>query len=102
MKDPKLAQQSARNEVLKLLSDEELARFSNAGDTNRLAEVQEDLAPEHLDQGAQHAKAQMIIDGSYPSSRCQRCNLDEDPHMHRVAALNRCAQCSAIFDPGMG
>ena len=61
MKDPKLAQQSARNEVLKLLSDEEIARVSNAEGTNGLAEGQEYVDLEHLDRGAQRAKAQMTI-----------------------------------------
>ena len=61
MKDPKLAQQSARNEVLKLLSDEEIARVSNTEGTNGLAEGQEYVDLEHLDQGAQRAKAQMTI-----------------------------------------
>jgi len=57
MTDAKRAEQVARNNILKLLSNEEVAKVSSAEAVSGLTEGGEYLDLEHLDQGVQRAKA---------------------------------------------
>ena len=57
MTDAKLAEHVARDTILKLLSDEEIAKVSTAEAASELTEGGEYLDLEHLDQGVQRAKA---------------------------------------------
>jgi hypothetical protein len=57
MTDAKRAEQDARDTILKLLSDEEIAKVSTAEAASDLTEGGEYLDLEHLDQGVQRAKA---------------------------------------------
>ncbi len=61
MNDPKLSAQVTRDTVLKLLSNEEVARVSNAEGARPLTEGQEFLDLENLGKGAQRAKAAMAV-----------------------------------------
>jgi hypothetical protein len=56
MTDAKRAEQVTRDTILNLLSDEENAKVSTAEAASRLAEGEEYLDLEHLDQGVQRAK----------------------------------------------
>ena len=57
MTDAKRAEHVARDTILKLLSDEEIAKVSTAEAACELTEGGEYLDLEHLDQGVQRAKA---------------------------------------------
>ena len=57
MTDAKRAEQVARDTILKLLSNEEIARVSSAEAAAGLSAGAEYLDLEHLDQGVQRAKA---------------------------------------------
>jgi hypothetical protein len=57
MTDATRAEQDARDTILKLLSDEEIAKVSTAEAASDLTEGGEYLDLEHLDQGVQRAKA---------------------------------------------
>ncbi len=57
MTDAKRAERVARDDILKLLSDEEIAKVSTAEASSGLNEGAEYLDLERLDQGIQHAKA---------------------------------------------
>jgi hypothetical protein len=57
MTDAKRAEQVARDDILKVLSGEEIAKVSTAEAASRLTEGGEYLDLEHLDQGVQRAKA---------------------------------------------
>ena len=57
MTDAKRAEHVARDTILKLLSDEEIAKVSTAEATSELTEGGEYLDLEHLDQGVLRAKA---------------------------------------------
>ena len=57
MTDAKRAEHVARDTILKLLSDEEIAKVSTAEAASELTEGGEYLDLEHLDQGVQRAKA---------------------------------------------
>ena len=57
MTDAKRAEQVARDNILKLLSNEEIAKVSSAEAASGLTEGEEYLDLEHLDQGVQRAKA---------------------------------------------
>jgi hypothetical protein len=61
MTDAKRAEQVARERILKLLSNEETARVSNAEGASRLREGTEYLDLEHLEQGVQRAKAATAV-----------------------------------------
>ena len=61
MNESSRSAQVTRDTVLKLLSDEEVARVSNAEGAKPLSEGQEYLDLEHLGKGAQRAKAGMTI-----------------------------------------
>ena len=56
MTDPKRAEHVARETILKLLSNEEIARVSTAEGASRLTDGEEYLDLEHLDQGIQRAQ----------------------------------------------
>ncbi len=57
MTDAKRAEHVARDNILKLLSNEEIAKVSTAEAASGLTEGGEYLDLEHLDQGVQRAKA---------------------------------------------
>ena len=57
MTDAKRAEHVTRDTILKLLSNEEIARVSTAETASGLSEGEEYLDLEHLDQGVQRAKA---------------------------------------------
>jgi hypothetical protein len=57
MTDAKRAEHVARETILKLLSNEEIAKVSMAEAASGLTEGKEYLDLEHLDQGVQRAKA---------------------------------------------
>ena len=57
MTDAKRAEQVARDDILKVLSGEEIAKVSTAEAASRLTEGGEYLDLDHLDQGVQRAKA---------------------------------------------
>jgi hypothetical protein len=57
MSDAKRTEQVARDAILKLLSDEEIAKVSTAEAASDLTEGAEYFDLEHLDQGVQRAKA---------------------------------------------
>lgn len=57
MTDTKRAERVARDAILKLLSDAEIAKISTAEAASGLTEGGEYLDLEHLDQGVQRAKA---------------------------------------------
>ena len=57
MTDAKRAEHVARDTILKLLSDEEIAKVSTAETASELPAGGEYLDLEHLDQGVQRAKA---------------------------------------------
>lgn len=57
MTDAKRAEHVARDTILKLLSDEEIAKVSTAEAVSDLTAGGEYLDLEHLDQGVQRAKA---------------------------------------------
>ena len=61
MNEAKYAELVTRDTILKLLSNEEVARVSTAETASRLAEGEEYLDLEHLDQGVQHAKARTTV-----------------------------------------
>ena len=56
MTDAKRAEQTARDAILKLLSDEETARVSTAETASKLADGAEYVDLEQLDRGVQRAK----------------------------------------------
>ncbi len=57
MTESKRAEHVARESILKLLSNEEIARVSTAESASRLREGEEYLDLEHLDQGVQRAQS---------------------------------------------
>jgi hypothetical protein len=57
MTDAKRAEEVARDDILKLLSDDEIAKVSSAEAASGLTEGAEYLDLEHLDEGVQRAKA---------------------------------------------
>ena len=61
MTDAKRAEHVARDTILKLLSDEEIAKVSTAEAASELTEGGEYLDLEHLDQGVQRAKAATTV-----------------------------------------
>ena len=57
MTDAKRTEQVTRDTIMKLLSDEEMARVSTAETASLLGEGQEYLDLKHLDRGVQRASA---------------------------------------------
>ena len=57
MTDAKRAEHVTRDAILKLLSDEEIAKVSTAEAASKLTEGVEYLDLEHLDQGVQRAQS---------------------------------------------
>jgi hypothetical protein len=55
MTDTQRAEHVARDTILKLLSDEEIAKVSSAESASKLADGEEYLDMEHLDRGVQRA-----------------------------------------------
>jgi hypothetical protein len=74
MTDAKRAEHVARDTILKLLSDEEIAKVSTAEAASELTEGGEYLDFEHLDQGVQRAKAAAKITIGHVLPRSAVCD----------------------------
>ena len=73
MTDAKRAEQVARDNILKLLSNEEIAKVSTAEAASGLTEGGEYLDLEHLDQGIQRAEATTKVTMGHVLSRSAVC-----------------------------
>jgi hypothetical protein len=74
MTDAKRAEQIARDTILKLLSNEEIAKVSTAEAASGLTEGGEYLDLEHLDQGVQRAKAATKVTMGHVLPRSAVCD----------------------------
>ena len=74
MTNTKRAEQIARDNILKLLSNEEIAKVSTAEAASGLTEGGEYLDLEHLDQGVQHAKPASKVTMGHVLPRSAICN----------------------------
>jgi hypothetical protein len=74
MTNSKRAEQVARDNILKLLSNEEIAKVSTAEAASGLTEGGEYLDLEHLDQGVQHAKLASKVTMGHVLPRSAVCN----------------------------
>lgn len=74
MTDAKRAEHVVRDTILKLLSDEEIAKVSTAEAASELTEGGEYLDFEHLDRGVQRAKAATKITIGHVLPRSAVCD----------------------------
>ena len=74
MTNTKRAEQVARDDILKLLSNEEIAKVSTAEAASELTEGEEYLDLEHLDQGIQHTKPASKVTMGHVLPRSAVCN----------------------------
>ena len=74
MTDAKRAEQIARDTILKLLSNEEIAKVSTAEAASGLTEGGEYLDLEHLDQGVQRANAATKVTMGHVLPRSAVCD----------------------------
>jgi hypothetical protein len=74
MANTRVAEQFTRDNILKLLSNEEIAKVSTAEAASRLTEGGEYLDLEHLDQGVQRAKPASKVTMGHVLPRSAVCN----------------------------
>lgn len=85
MTDAKRAEQVARDNILKLLSNEEIAKVSTAEAASGLTEGGEYLDLEHLDQGVQRAKASTKVTMGHALPRSAVCGETWSKILARLA-----------------
>ena len=102
MTDAKRAEHVARDNILKLLSNEEIAKISTAEAASGLTEGGEYLDLEHLDQGVQRAKAAIKVAMGQVLPRSAVCDETWSKILAHVVAGDTKSQVEGIINQAAG